>query len=96
MTMAVSRLFAFAYVWAMGGNLMRGVQEEFDEFAREQLSSVANFPGGVVCKASSSSHLLSTTSVRIVCKASVQRLGAAPRYLHVHAAATSGDPRCIN
>jgi dynein heavy chain len=35
----------FAFVWAVGGNLVRSVQEEFDEFARDQLAPVSNFPG---------------------------------------------------
>ncbi|GFH16492.1 uncharacterized protein HaLaN_12918, partial [Haematococcus lacustris] len=43
--LALSRIFVFAYVWAMGGNLVHGCHEDFDEFAREQLGSVANFPG---------------------------------------------------
>lgn len=45
MQVAIGRVFAFAYVWSLGGNLAHTVHEEFDDFAREQLSSVANFPG---------------------------------------------------
>ncbi len=41
----IQRVFAFCYVWAMGGNLTHTVQDEFDEFVREQLASVCNFPG---------------------------------------------------
>jgi hypothetical protein len=61
--MAISRLFAFAYVWAMGGNLMRAVHEDFDEFAREQLSSVANFPGGSSWRSTYRSSEISSQSI---------------------------------
>lgn len=44
--LALGRVFAFCYVWAVGGNLSHTVQEEFDEFCREQLANVASFPGG--------------------------------------------------
>lgn len=43
--LALGRVFVFAYVWALGGNLQHGVREEFDEFAREILANAANFPG---------------------------------------------------
>ncbi|EFJ52606.1 dynein heavy chain 7 [Volvox carteri f. nagariensis] len=44
-TMALSKLFGFCYVWALGGNLMHTVKEEFDEFVREHLQMVCAFPG---------------------------------------------------
>ncbi len=34
--LAMGKIFAFAYVWALGGNLAHGVREEFDTFARER------------------------------------------------------------
>ncbi|KAI8465887.1 MAG: dynein heavy chain 7 [Monoraphidium minutum] len=43
---ALGALFAFAYVWALGGNLAAGARDGFDAFAREQLAPVAAFPGG--------------------------------------------------
>ena len=33
-------------MWALGGNLAHGVKEDFDEFAREHLQPLSNFPGG--------------------------------------------------
>lgn len=33
-------MFAWAYAWALGGNLVHAVKEEFDSFVREQLSAV--------------------------------------------------------
>lgn len=46
MQMALGRVFSFAYVWAMGGNLEHTVQGDWDEFVREQLANTATFPGG--------------------------------------------------
>jgi hypothetical protein len=42
---ALGALFAFAFVWAVGGNLAAGCRDAFDEFAREQLAPAAAFPG---------------------------------------------------
>lgn len=43
---ALGRIFAFAYTWALGGNLVHSVKEEFDGFVREQLQAVCSYPGG--------------------------------------------------
>ncbi|GBF88264.1 dynein heavy chain axonemal protein, partial [Raphidocelis subcapitata] len=43
---ALGALFAFAFVWAVGGNLAAGCRDAFDEFVREQLAPAAAFPGG--------------------------------------------------
>ncbi|WIA13579.1 hypothetical protein OEZ85_007146 [Tetradesmus obliquus] len=43
---AMGRLFGFAYVWALGGNLAPSCTESFDEFVREHLADVVTFPGG--------------------------------------------------
>ena len=45
-TAALGKIFAFAFVWAIGGNLAHGVKDDFDNFAREHLQPVSNFPGG--------------------------------------------------
>ena len=45
-TAALGKIFAFAFVWSLGGNLAHGVKEEFDDFAREHLQPLSNFPGG--------------------------------------------------
>ncbi len=42
---AINSTFVFCYVWALGGNLNGDSRDAFDEFVREQLSPVANFPG---------------------------------------------------
>jgi dynein heavy chain len=42
---AMGRLFGFAYVWALGGNLAPTSTEAFDEFVREHLQDVVTFPG---------------------------------------------------
>jgi dynein heavy chain len=42
---AMGRLFGFAFVWALGGNLAPTCSEAFDEFAREHLQDVVTFPG---------------------------------------------------
>lgn len=44
-TTAIGRLFGFAYVWALGGNLAPSCTEAFDEFVREHLQDVVTFPG---------------------------------------------------
>lgn len=43
---AIGRIFAFAYVWALGGNLAPAARAGFDEHVREQLQDVVNIPGG--------------------------------------------------
>jgi hypothetical protein len=42
---ALGALFAFAFVWAIGGNLAAPCREAFDEFAREELAPIVTFPG---------------------------------------------------
>jgi hypothetical protein len=42
---AISRIFAFAYVWGLGGNLAPAARPVFDEHVREQLQDVVNIPG---------------------------------------------------
>lgn len=42
---AIGKLFGFAYVWALGGNLAPSCREAFDEFVKEQLAEVVTFPG---------------------------------------------------
>jgi hypothetical protein len=42
---SVNALFAFCYVWALGGNLRAEAAEDFSSWAREQLAGVASFPG---------------------------------------------------
>jgi dynein heavy chain len=44
-TQAANRLFVFAYIWAIGGNLAPASRAGFDEFVRQQLQDVANLPG---------------------------------------------------
>lgn len=44
---AIGKLFGFAYVWALGGNLAPSCREAFDEFVKEQLAEVVTFPGGL-------------------------------------------------
>ena len=41
----LSRLFSFAYVWSIGGNLDSTVVEAFDAFTRNQFDGVVSFPG---------------------------------------------------
>jgi dynein heavy chain len=41
---ALGRIFAFAFVWALGGNLAHTMKDEFDTFAREKLQHICNFP----------------------------------------------------
>jgi hypothetical protein len=43
---ALCRAFAFSFVWAIGGNLIHTVREDFDAFAREHLAPLVVFPGG--------------------------------------------------
>lgn len=42
---AISRIFAFAYIWGLGGNLAPAARPVFDEHVREQLQDVVNIPG---------------------------------------------------
>jgi hypothetical protein len=42
---ALGPLFAFAYVWSIGGNLAGASRAAFDTFARDQLAPVSAFPG---------------------------------------------------
>lgn len=44
-TVSIGRVFAFAYVWALGGNLAPAARPGFDEHVREQLQDVVNIPG---------------------------------------------------
>lgn len=48
---AMGRLFGFAYVWALGGNLAPSCTESFDEFVREHLADVVTFPGRAAAQA---------------------------------------------
>lgn len=57
-TTAIGRLFGFAYVWAIGGNLAPTSTEAFDEFVQEHLQDVVSFPGTSLCHAV---HLLYDT-----------------------------------
>ena len=45
MQTCINRLFGFAYAWALGGNLVHTVRDDFDGFVRDQLQPVLNFPG---------------------------------------------------
>lgn len=36
--LAIKKIFVFSYAWAIGGHLVHTVRDDFDEFAREQLS----------------------------------------------------------
>jgi hypothetical protein len=42
---ALNRLFAFAYIWALGGALSPASRAGFDEFVRQQLQDTVNLPG---------------------------------------------------
>lgn len=46
-TVSIGRIFAFAYVWALGGNLAPAARPGFDEHVREQLQDVVSIPGGL-------------------------------------------------
>ena len=46
--LVLGKVFGFAYVWALGGNLSQTCREEFDDFVREHLQQVISFPGGGV------------------------------------------------
>ena len=43
---ALSYVFAFAFVWSLGGNLSGGSRDAWDKFVRELFYGVANFPPG--------------------------------------------------
>lgn len=38
------RVFGFAFVWALGGNLAGPCREDFDTFVREHLQLIVSFP----------------------------------------------------
>ena len=40
----IKLVFAFSYVWSIGGNVNQASQEKFDNYAREALESCAFFP----------------------------------------------------
>ena len=42
--MVLNRVFAFSYVWALGGNIREESLEEFSEHVREKLAVLVNFP----------------------------------------------------
>lgn len=42
---AIGRLFGFAYVWSLGGNVGHTARDDFDEFVRELFQQVVTFPG---------------------------------------------------
>lgn len=42
---SISRIFVFAYIWAIGGNLVETVQESFDTFVRELFNDFIRIPG---------------------------------------------------
>lgn len=41
----VSKIFVFAYIWAIGGNLVETIQEKFDTFVRELFNDFVRIPG---------------------------------------------------
>eukprot|EP00667_Euglena_gracilis_P000018 EG_transcript_18 len=45
----INLCFAFAYVWAVGGNVDQPSQEAFDAFVREEMEAVCTFPGFGLC-----------------------------------------------
>ena len=42
----LNRVFAFAYVWSIGGNIDHKSIEGFDVFFRTELETLTQFPGG--------------------------------------------------
>lgn len=42
---AINRIFAFGYVWGLGGNLAPAARAGFNEHVRDQLQSIVNIPG---------------------------------------------------
>lgn len=44
--LGVQNLFAFCYVWSIGGALNSHSREAFDAFVRSTFQGVANFPAG--------------------------------------------------
>jgi hypothetical protein len=58
---AMGRLFGFAYVWALGGNLAPTCTDAFDEFVREHLQDVVTFPGETACWLVAFSVTITTT-----------------------------------
>lgn len=41
----LSQIFVFAYVWAVGGNLVETIRESFDSFARDLFNDFVRIPG---------------------------------------------------
>lgn len=44
--LGVQNLFAFCFVWSIGGALSSQCREAFDAFVRNTFQGVANFPAG--------------------------------------------------
>ena len=44
--LGVQNIFAFCYVWSLGGALSSQSREAFDAFVRTTFQGVANFPAG--------------------------------------------------
>lgn len=44
--LGVQNIFAFCYVWSVGGALSSQSREAFDAFVRNSFQGVANFPTG--------------------------------------------------
>ncbi|XRB21521.1 dynein axonemal heavy chain [Pseudoscourfieldia marina] len=42
----IGRVFAFSYVWSIGANVHADSHDELDDFVREHLQPVCQFPGG--------------------------------------------------
>ena len=64
-TVSIGRVFAFAYVWALGDNLAPAARPGFDEHVREQLQDVVNIPGRGTLR---SQLRLAPGSLRSICK----------------------------
>ncbi|BBN19721.1 hypothetical protein Mp_8g13060 [Marchantia polymorpha subsp. ruderalis] len=45
-TGTLSRIFAFAFVWSVGGNIRHTSIERFDKFIRKECETLAAYPGG--------------------------------------------------
>lgn len=44
--LGIQNIFAFCYVWSLGGALSSQSREAFDAFVRTTFQGVANFPAG--------------------------------------------------
>ena len=80
--LGVQNLFAFCYVWSIGGALNSQSREAFDAFVRTTFQGVANFPAGAglvydyYCDASRYAALLGRNStVMCSCYISYDRRG---------------------